>query len=296
MNSKRASVNKIITFSCVDGPGNRLVIFFQGCNFQCQTCHNPYTIGVCNHCGDCIDGCPGEALNLDAEGRIQWHSNLCTRCDKCLDICPIFASPKTASYSTAELLEIIRDNQRFISGITLSGGEATVQLPFIVELLKTIKADPELGHLSCLLDSNGSLTESGWEQLLPHIDGVMLDIKAWNDDRHRSLTGAGNHEVLQSLQLLAAAGKLFEVRLLVIPDKTDFEDNLDALSRMLLDLPVTPVIRINAFQHHGVMGDAGDWPGATRSQVENFAAQLQDAGINNLVLPSVYLENCQASG
>ena len=251
--------------------------------------------GECNHCGDCATGCPGGALNLDAEGRIRWQSDLCTQCDKCLDICPISASPKTASYTTAELLEIIRENQRFISGITLSGGEATVQLPFIVELLKTIKADPELGQLNCLLDSNGSLGESDWNLLLPHIDGVMLDLKAWNENRHRMLTGAGNNEVKKSMELLAAANKLAEVRLLVIPDQTDFEDHLDALSRLLRELPVEPVIRINAFQHHGVTGDAGNWPGATRSQVESFVSQLQDAGVGKLVLPSVYLENCQAN-
>lgn len=36
-----ALINKIIPFSCVDGPGNRMVIFFQGCNFKCLYCHNP---------------------------------------------------------------------------------------------------------------------------------------------------------------------------------------------------------------------------------------------------------------
>jgi len=37
-------INKILNFSSVDGPGNRLVVFFQGCNFNCNYCHNPETI------------------------------------------------------------------------------------------------------------------------------------------------------------------------------------------------------------------------------------------------------------
>ena len=37
-------INKILNFSSVDGPGNRLVVFTQGCNFNCLYCHNPETI------------------------------------------------------------------------------------------------------------------------------------------------------------------------------------------------------------------------------------------------------------
>ena len=34
----------VVPFSWVDGPGNRFVVFFQGCNFDCLACHNPHTI------------------------------------------------------------------------------------------------------------------------------------------------------------------------------------------------------------------------------------------------------------
>ncbi len=52
----------------------------------------------------------------------------------------------------------------FIEGITVSGGEATTQLPFVVALFTAIKNDPQLRHLTCLVDnSNGMLSETGWE-------------------------------------------------------------------------------------------------------------------------------------
>lgn len=48
------AVSKFLTWSVVDGPGNRFVLFLQGCNFRCVTCHNPHTIGVCSDCGSCV--------------------------------------------------------------------------------------------------------------------------------------------------------------------------------------------------------------------------------------------------
>ena len=44
MNATLGLVADTITFSNVDGPGNRFVVFLQGCNFDCIACHNPYTI------------------------------------------------------------------------------------------------------------------------------------------------------------------------------------------------------------------------------------------------------------
>ena len=46
MRARHASVADVVPFSWVDGPGNRFVHFFQGCNFDCLACHNPQTIPV----------------------------------------------------------------------------------------------------------------------------------------------------------------------------------------------------------------------------------------------------------
>jgi len=197
----------------------------------------------------------------------------------------------TRSYHAPALIEIIRENQPFISGITLSGGEATVQLPFLVELLSGIRADPELNQLNCLLDTNGSLGVEGWNSLLPYLDGVLLDLKSWHSDRHKLLTGASNDKVKNSLKLLAAANKLAEIRLLVIPGQSDYDEYLESICDTLGSLPDDTAVRINAFHHHGVKGEAGDWPNATCEDIDVFARQLRKGGINNLILPPVFLEN-----
>ncbi len=288
--ARTAIVSRILPFSCVDGPGNRLVIFLQGCNFRCPGCHNPHTIGLCDHCGDCVADCPSGALTM-AEGRVSWQAALCTHCDRCTDGCPRQASPKTQVMSVAEVLAELRRYGPLLSGVTVSGGEASTQLPFVVALFTTIKSDPALTRLSCLLDSNGSLAPTGWQRLLPVLDGAMLDLKGWRDEVHRALTGYDRERVLASLQLLARCGKLTELRLLQVPGRTDFIDaqgRLDAgLCAFLRSLGPVP-IRLNGFRQHGVRGAALDWQEATRAELEQLANALQMQGFDAVSLPAIY--------
>lgn len=287
-----ATVNQIIPFSCVDGPGSRLVIFLQGCNFNCKNCHNPHTIDWCDSCGDCVPTCPAKALKLitdDNKSQVVWDQQLCTQCDICLSVCPKQSTPKTLRYSVDELLTLIRAQMHFINGVTISGGEASLQLPFIIALFREMQLSKDLAHLSCMIDSNGSLSLNGWQQVLPFIQGAMIDLKSWQQDTHRYITGRDNHRVFSALKLLAEQGKLYEVRLLHIPEVSDFDSEIDAVASYLAQLPVTVRIKLNAFQHHGVTGDALMWPSCTEAQIQQLANALARRGVNNLILPNLYL-------
>jgi YjjW family glycine radical enzyme activase len=288
MNSTRAAVSKILTYSIVDGPGNRLVIFLQGCNFNCASCHNPHTIGVCNHCGDCIPACHVDALSL-VDGRIAYDPVACDHCDACLDACPISANPMIREYCVAEIVELTRQHRPYLTGITVSGGEPTVQLDFVIELFRAIKADAELAGLTCFIDSNGHLGAAGWEAVLPVTDGVMLDIKSFDNSTHRALTGGRNFESLASARLLSAAGKLYELRFLLIPGKTDTDAELDGLIGFVEELGNGTRVRLNAFQHHGVRGEALDWEKMSKAGVARAAERLRAAGISDVTTPAVYL-------
>ena len=283
----RASVSKVLRWSAVDGPGNRLVLFLQGCNFACPGCHNPHTIGICNDCGDCIPACPQGALGL-ADGKIAFNPNLCDQCDLCLRACPISASPMTESLSVADVLAQLRANRPFLNGITISGGEATVQAKFVEALFAAVGADPALAGLTRFIDSNGHLGPLGWQRLLPVTDGLMLDIKAFDPATHATLTGRDNAKSLASARIAHAAGKLYELRFLMVPGFTDSAAEIDALATFALGLGQVR-LKLNAYQHHGVQGAARNWPKMPRAGVEAAAARLRAAGASEVITPAVWL-------
>jgi pyruvate formate lyase activating enzyme len=288
MNSIRATVSKVLTYSIVDGPGNRLVIFLQGCNFDCTACHNPHTIGECTHCGDCIPACHANALSL-VNGRIAFDAMACNQCDDCLEACPIDANPMARDYSVGEILDLAREHRPFLTGITVSGGEPTRQPEFVTALFEAIKKDEALEGLDCFIDSNGHLGASDWKLLLPVTDGVMLDIKSFDNALHRELTGKDNLKSLQSARLLHEEGKLHELRFLLVPGKTDGDAELDGLIDFVKALGDDVRVRLNAFQHHGVRAEARKWEPMSKAGVGRAAARLRAAGIRNVVEPAVYL-------
>lgn len=209
---EKALINKLIPFSNVDGPGNRFAIFFQGCPFKCLYCHNPETINLCINCGKCINVCPTGALS-NQKGKVVWDKRQCISCDNCLKACQNLASPKVKEYSVREIIEEIKKVKSFIRGITVSGGECTNYEAFLVELFTEVK---KIG-LSILIDSNGANDFSKMLKLLALSDGVMLDVKAYDDGYHQYLTGRSNKMVLKNLHYLLKNNKLFEVRTVILP-------------------------------------------------------------------------------
>jgi len=227
----RGLVNKIIPFSAVDGPGNRTAIFLQGCNFNCLYCHNPETINICNNCGICVNVCPIQCLTME-NGTVCWDKEKCIGCDSCLKACKNCSSPKISHMTVEEVIRAVEKMRPFISGITISGGECMLQKDFVIELCEKVK---KLG-LTAFIDSNGSVPFYGDDRLIRAIDMVMLDVKSYDEEEHRMLTGQSNETVLKNMEYLASINKLYEIRTVIVPDILNNERNVDCISRKLAEL------------------------------------------------------------
>jgi len=281
-------VTKILKFSLVDGPGNRTVIFLQGCNMVCLNCHNPHTINRCRHCGECVSLCPNKALALhggEGEGakgsgqEVIHLANRCRDCDLCVASCPHNSTPKARLMDVSEVLAIIKQTSPFIAGITVSGGECTTQAEFVRELFTQVKAET---NLNTFIDSNGNTDPKAWDRLMPVTDGVMLDCKAWDPDTHRLLTGSDIQAIKTSIIHLVSLDKLYEVRHLVIPGFTDDETHLRSMVAFLA--ATNPQIRLvlQRFRNHGVRGPLAGHPSPSQELMLRFAQVAREARLREI--------------
>lgn len=237
MSSTRGLVADVVPSSCVDGPGNRYVVFLQGCNFNCIACHNPHTIPTRGSTG---------AREMDPD----------------------------------ELVTDVARVAPFLSGVTVSGGEATLQWPFVDELFRRLAARPDTNALTRLIDSNGDADLEVWDALAGSMHGAMIDLKALDPDVHQYLTGRDNDRVLRSIGHLAALGRLSEVRLLLVPSVNDTPDQLAATAAFLHDTAGDVPVALLEFRHHGTRPVARRFRDATDHDLDAAAAVLTANGID----------------
>jgi pyruvate formate lyase activating enzyme len=273
-------VARILPMSAVDGPGNRAVIFLQGCDFDCRYCHNPETRKACSSCGLCLSVCPEHALSRGEDGKIRWESERCVDCGSCIAACPSCSSPKTRLMSAAEILGSLGRYRPFLRGITVSGGECGLQTPFLESLLRASRA----ASLPGLVDTNGSTDYLSYPGLLEAAEGFMLDVKAWNEEEHRTLVGEGNRAVLANLRALARIDALAEVRTVVVPLLFDAEETVREVSRVLSASRSHARYKIIRYRPQGVRPQYRDLPVPDEATTTALAAIARSAGVAEVLV------------
>lgn len=272
-------INKIIPFSSVDGPGNRTAIFLQGCNFNCIYCHNPETINICSNCGLCKDKCPTKAIDI-IDGIVTWNKDKCCNCDECIKTCQNSSSPKIQSLTADEVINEIVNYRPFIQGITVSGGECTLQENFIIELFTKAK---DIG-LTCFIDSNGSKSFSEMKELIELCDGVMLDVKSFDKNNHKKYINFDNFNVLSNLEFLASVNKLYEVRTVIVPEVFNNEETVREVSKLICKYDSNIRYKIISFRNHGVRKEFNNLKSPESQYIQELKSISKEIGCNNIII------------
>ena len=155
--------------------------------------------------------------------------------------------PVALARATEELRKYRRGLAAMSGGFTLSGGEPLMQDRFVVKLLAAAKG---MG-IHTALDTNGALGTRLSNADLEHIDLVLLDLKSWNPDLHRRLTGMEVGPVLDFAQRLAARRIPIWVRFVLVPGLTDDAQNVAQIARFSADLGNVQRVDVLPFHQMG---------------------------------------------
>jgi len=254
----QGTVLEIQRMSTEDGPGIRTTVFMKGCPLSCSWCHNPESISLlpqvhwlgarCIGCGTCIEVCPRKAV-ISSDRGITIDRNICVGCGVCAEQCPSTALELLGKKWEVKTLydEIIKDRAYFENssgGVTISGGESTLQTEFVSALLMELKG----AGIHTAVDTCGLFNDSVFDEIFPYTDIILYDIKEIDPLLHKKFTGNSNEKILNNLIRTAEYVKehLYPrevwIRTPVIPGATARRENIKGIGKFISSLP-TGVIK-----------------------------------------------------
>lgn len=272
-------------FALHNGPGIRTTVFLKGCPLHCPWCHNPesrssgsillWTAEKCAACGQCQQTCPRDVHKLTEQGH-EILRERCETCGACVETCATGALEIAGRQMTVEdtMREIMRDApfyQRSGGGLTISGGEPLTQYGFTLALLQAAKSR----NMHTALDTSGFCPGQLLDELSPHVDLFLYDIKHMDANKHQSLTGVSNDRILENLRRLDERGNSVWIRLPLIPGQNDDDTNYHRIGRFLTTLK--HVERVEILGYHRLAESKYDRMGDSYS-LRGLSAPPADLG------------------
>lgn len=259
----KAVVFNIQSYSIHDGPGIRTVVFFKGCPLACAWCSNPESqkrnpeIGIirerCKLCKACLEICPAHAISIQHGNRLVTDDYLCQYCGKCETICPNQARKLFGrEIEVDELIREIRKDGPFYTrsdgGVTISGGEPTLQIEPLGMLLKGCKDN----FIHTAIETCGYFTnQQKINDILRYLDLVLYDIKCIDEQKHVQWTGVSNKLILENAHFLASSSAEIIVRVPVVPGFNDSREDIRQLGEFISSLSSVREIELLPYHEWG---------------------------------------------
>lgn len=277
-----------------DGPGLRTTVFLKGCPLHCRWCHNPetqhkgketyYRPDKCIGCFGCVQVCPAHVHTMQ-DGMHLYDPTECIHCMACSDACP--GGALEAVSKTMELDEVVsqvladRVFYRNRGGLTVSGGEPTLQREGLIALLDAVKAE---GIHTCL-ETCGYFPESLVPALVQRVDLFLFDVKDTDDARHLENTGVELSRILYNLQLLDRCGAKTILRCILIPEINLLDGHAQSLAKLYQNLSHCQYIELLPYHPYGLSKSEQlgredvRYRQPEKEELESFAAVLKSHNV-----------------
>ena len=303
------TVFNIQRFSVHDGPGIRTVVFIKGCSLRCIWCSNPESlscrvqlgfnpdrcIGI-DRCNACFEAAPDKsAFVLRGQRVVDLQAERPEDYLRCAEACPTGALKAWGRQTTVGevMREVLADSAYYAEsggGLTLSGGEALIQMQFAAELLRAARAAGINTCVETALNYKGDVLD----EVLPLVDLFLCDLKHMDAEAHRRYTGASNEAILANLRRIVAAGADVVIRIPVVPGHNGTEQNLRATARFIADelggrvrqIQLLPFRKLGEEKYAslGVPYPMRDFQAPPReaweADVRHFATMMSEYGLN----------------
>lgn len=276
-------------------PEHYLSIYQSGCNLSCRKCHSwsfsKYAAGEWMSPADIADlayiyaELNKDVMYMEPRSRAtSWHARkLCHGCGSCV------VTKKRSEYCPGKLdtdrITLLNDMTwgpaRNI--ISFTGGDLSCQPEFYVKSAEEIKNLKK--NLWVMLETNGyGLTPKNLDAFKEAgIDSFWLDIKAYDDEVHRRLTGVSNRLILKLPALIKEKGFVLEVLSLYIPGLVE-TDQLGKIADLLAQVdPGIPFTILAFFPAYKLI----HVPSPDLHQMIEAYHAANDAGLKNVRLGNV---------
>ena len=306
VDTEQGFIFNIQRMSTEDGPGIRTTVFFKQCPLQCIWCHNPESISKdrqlewfkhkCIGCNTCIDICEYNAISFNDNG-LKIERDICIVCGECSDECPSTALHMWGeSWNLDDLFNEVQKDKIYYTqsegGITVSGGEPTIQSEFIVNLLKMCKKN----NINTALDTCGYAPEQIYKKLLPYVDLVLFDIKEIDSEKHQRFTNISNDLILRNAIWIAKYlndnNKQLWVRTPIIPNYTATEENIKGIGDFIVNELNNVIERWDLLSFNrlcsekyfrlGINWILKDESSMSQKEIEYFVKIAENTGVKNV--------------
>lgn len=270
MKEDEGLVFDIQSFSVHDGPGSRTLVFLSGCPLRCQWCSNPegfevrqrflFSQAKCkfskNNCKRCLKSCPNGAISANGDGTLHFDMELCDKCTthECVHQCIYEAARLSGTWMSVDdvMKAVLRDSPFWSvgGGVTFSGGEATLQKKFLMNLLKKCKEN----SVHRAIETTAYAKTKDFLEIFDLINFALIDCKHMDPVQHKDKTGVSNELILHNISTLANSG--WDGRLVLrIPIIEGFNDGEENILEVIKFMNANNLFEINILPFHR-LGDS----------------------------------------